>query len=161
MAVRDSLGRLPTRDEAASQISYDPETGKFFRNGRECTSAHSGGYLTVCLFRRNYFSHRVAWLISTGYWPKNEIDHVNGCRTDNRLCNLREATRSQNGINRPAKPNTSGHIGVRWDRQRNKWEAQIKLNKKNHHLGRYESKDDAIEARKKASALLHGEFSRE
>jgi hypothetical protein len=63
-----------------------------------------------------YREHRLAWLYMTGEWPTHEIDHINGDRVDNRFCNLREATASENRWNsRKRVNNTSGYKGVSWD----------------------------------------------
>ncbi len=48
------------------------------------------------------------------------------------------------------KNNTSGYKGISYDKKRKKWVAQITFKKKNHHLGRYDTLEEAIAARKKA-----------
>lgn len=79
---------------------------------------------------------------------KNDIDHKNLNTLDNRRDNLRDATRSQQGANRPKQSNnTSGYIGVRWYKRYNKWRAEIKVNKKSIHIGYFDNKEDAIKAR--------------
>jgi thiamine pyrophosphokinase len=77
-----------------------------------------------------------------------ETDHINGDRLDNRQCNLRTATHQQNQINRHhQKNNTSGVIGVNWNKNAGKWQACIKINGKNKHLGYFSNKNDAINTR--------------
>ena len=91
---------------------------------------------------------------------KKDIDHKNLNPLDNRKNNLREATRSQQGANRPKQQNnTSGFIGVRWHKTNNKWKAEIKLNKKGIHLGHFVNKEDAIRARLEAEAKYFKEFA--
>ena len=86
-----------------------------------------------------------------------EIDHINRVRNDNRRCNLRLADRSINMINTGlSKHNKSGYKGVYWSTSVNKWCVQITRNKKKYYLGSYDTKEEAIEARKKAET----EFSK-
>lgn len=89
------------------------------------------------------------------------VDHINGNGLDNRRQNLRLATVSQNLRNqRTSSQNTSGQKGVGWHKQRQKWRAYIKVHGVSHHLGLFDSKDEAADAYAKASAELHGEFGR-
>ena len=97
----------------------------------------------------------------TGAWPKDQIDHVNGDRSDNRFCNLREATNSQNQANRRCEAtSTSGVKGVSWDRRCRRWQAQISINGKPKHLGGFTSKEEAARAYAAAAIALRGEFAR-
>lgn len=80
-----------------------------------------------------------------------EVDHINRDRLDNRRSNLRIVTSQQQRFNMSrAKNNTSGHKGISWSKERNKWVAQIQINKKNIPLGRYENLKDALLAREEA-----------
>jgi len=94
-----------------------------------------------------------------------EIDHItHGTMNfiDNRMCNLRLATHSQNIMNQGTHvSNTSGARGVTWHKRDKRWIAQITLNKKQLHLGYFEDKNDAIEARKQAVENYFGEFAYE
>ena len=88
------------------------------------------------------------------------IDHINRQRNDNRKCNLRLATVIQNSYNANIpKDNTSGYIGITWDKSRNKWIAGIKVNYKRINLGRYHDIEDAIKVRLKAEKQYFGEFA--
>lgn len=87
------------------------------------------------------------------------VDHINGDGLDNRKCNLRVATRSQNNMNTQRNVRgTSGRKGVTWNRACKKWQAQIKVNGKNIYLGLYHTKDEAHMAYAKASDELHGDY---
>lgn len=90
--------------------------------------------------------------------PKGlETDHINGNKLDNRKENLRNVTHSQNQMhNRIPKNNTSGVKGVTWDKVNKKWQAQIKLNQKVHHLGRYSTLQGAWLARRWGERLYFG-----
>lgn len=96
-------------------------------------------------------------------FPNNFIiDHIHGkqTRSDNRRSNLRKCTISQNNMNKNEMcNNTSGRIGVTWDKNNKKWMAQIYVNGKYIYLGRYLNKEDAITARKEAEDKYFGEFS--
>lgn len=87
------------------------------------------------------------------------VDHINRNPLDNRKENLRICTQQQNSMNRSVQSNnTSGVVGVTWDKSRNKWMAQIKINQKHKTLGHYENIEDAIEARKQAEILYFGDY---
>ena len=119
------------------------------------------GYLHGRIFDRYYLAHRVAWAMSTGYWPENDIDHRNLDKADNRLTNLREATRSQNQQNK-AKTcrNKSGVKGVYFIPRLDKWGAKIGKDGKVVFLGCFREKTDAADAYARASAEMHREFGR-
>ena len=89
-----------------------------------------------------------------------ESDHVNGDSLNNRRCNLRACTRSENNQNRNInKGNVSGFKGVRWRSDVNKWQSRIGSNGKQKHLGYFTSPEIAHEAYCKAAIELHGEFA--
>ena len=133
-----------------SILDYDPETGWFrwkWRDDlRRCDNARcagnvagaqdGNGYHRIRIDGRRYKAHRLAWLIVTGAWPAEQIDHRNGVRDDNRVANLREATNRENGRNgRLPRNNTSGFKGVSWHRQSRRWQAYIMIDYHIHHLG--------------------------
>lgn len=93
--------------------------------------------------------------------PKMEVDHINMDKLDNRRENLRICTPSENKMNIGLKKNNqSGFKGVSWSRRAKKWQAAIGLNKVHHHLGWFDSKEEAIEAYRKKARELHGDFLR-
>lgn len=79
------------------------------------------------------------------------VDHINGNTLDNRKCNLRLCTNVDNLKNRINLPknNTSGILGVRFRKDRNKWYSELQVNGKTIRLGSYLTKEEAIKARKK------------
>jgi AP2 domain/HNH endonuclease len=90
-----------------------------------------------------------------------EIDHIDHPGTDNRRCNLRFATRSQNNQNQNrASHNTSGYKGVSWDSKRSKWEAYITRYGRKIHVGYFASKELAAQAYNEAAEDIFGEFAR-
>ena len=107
------------------------------------------GYRTVRADGKMYGVHRLIWLMVKGHMPDCEVDHINGIRLDNRICNLRSVSWSDNGKNkRMLKNNTSGCIGV--SQYGDRWQAYINADAKRISLGVFHLKDDAIKARKKA-----------
>ena len=90
-----------------------------------------------------------------------EIDHVDGDGLNNTKLNLRLATRQQNAFNlKKPKNNTSGFKGVSWCQASNRWKATISVNRVRHHLGFYNTKEQAYQAYCQASERFHGEFGR-
>lgn len=97
-----------------------------------------------------------------GFDIKNKtIDHINGDGLDNRMINLRIATKQQNSHNcQIPKNNKSGYKGVIWEKQSNKWKAYIHLNNKMINLGRFDNKIDAANTYNNAAIKYFGEFAR-
>ena len=93
--------------------------------------------------------------------PKGfETDHINGNKIDNRRNNLRIVTHSQNQINRKMpQNNTSGFKGVCWDKIKQKWRADIKLNYKRIFLGNFKNKSEAARAYNKMAEKLYGKLA--
>lgn len=90
------------------------------------------------------------------------VDHINHNGLDNRKCNLRVCTNKQNVCNcLVSKNNKSGHKGVYWSKDRNKWTVQVSYNCKVKYIGRYEKLEDAIKARKEAAKKYYGEYANE
>jgi len=107
-------------------------------------------YNVIGILGKIYYSHRILFLMKNGYYPL-EIDHIDGNGLNNKLSNLREATRQDNCMNKSLnKNNTSGVCGVHWNKVENKWHASIGFNKKTKHIGNFVNKSHAVNARKKA-----------
>lgn len=159
-------------------LRYEPETGRLFWlerapetfQSKKISAANAwnakyafqpalcnvdaGGYLYGPINRIKIKAHRVAFAMHHGRWPKNFIDHINGNRTDNRIANLRDVTRSENMRNASlSRKNASGFCGVTFDKQVNKWKAQIGIDGRCRNLGVFHSKQDAIDARINANQL--------
>lgn len=153
-----------------SLVSYDPETGLFRWKKNRGGTARSGelagcrmanGYWKISIGNRPFLGHRLAWFYQTGSWPDCQIDHVNGVRDDNRFSNLRQSTHTENARNHGSgKRNKSGCVGVFWLDKPGKWWAYIHYNRKNVNLGKFDTYDEAVAARKHAESELYKEFAR-
>lgn len=113
------------------------------------------GYRRVSVGRVRYMAHRVVWLMATGKWPEEMLDHINGVRADNRLANLREANRSINNQNvRCSRRNSlTGFLGV--SHNGGGFMARIRVSGLEKHLGTYETAKGAHEAYLTAKRELH------
>lgn len=87
-------------------------------------------------------------------------DHKDRNPLNNRKINLRDATHSQQNMNRGVqKNNTTGFIGIHWMKNDKQWQAYISINQKKTHLGNFNNKEDALRARLEAEAKYYGEFA--
>lgn len=180
---------MPLTQEILKELlHYDPDTGVFtwlhrdlrwFKKERSCRSFNTWaagmvagwmsatGYWYIGIFGTKYKAHRLAFLYMIGEFPKNDTDHIDGNRINNRWNNLRDVTRSENLKNQAfRKNNTSGFLGVCWHKGTGKWLAQIKVGGKNFHLGLFEDIGDAVSARHAANIkfgfhINHGRAAKE
>jgi hypothetical protein len=146
------LIRLPT-GEAAMIDAADAELVSGFK-----WRLTGDGYVQAQHGRLYLYLHRLV----AGAGPDELIDHANNNRLDNRRCNLRIASRSQNAANRNAnkrRPGTSRYAGVCWDKSRRRWLANIHLQGKTRCLGRYKDEDEAARAYNRAALEAWGEFA--
>lgn len=112
---------------AKELFSYDPETGIITRIapsvksngwldnrgvGKPAGTVRVDGYLQTSFYGKMFLNHRLAWLLQTGSWPKKEIDHINGIKSDNRLCNLRDVSPMVNMANLHRKWGRSRHLPI-------------------------------------------------
>jgi len=154
------MKKLPSTEILSELLNYNPESGILIRidrstgvsnRGTDAGYNHSSGYKFIGINNSRYLLHRIIWKIMTGEDPSGPIDHINHDRTDNRWSNIRMVTGKDNSKNLSMfKRNTSGVTGVTWDKSRDKWLAQININGKAKHLGRYDLIADAGIARSEA-----------
>lgn len=145
---------------------YNSITGKIYwkvnrgnvKAGSEAGTLHPNGYVMVVFNKRSYPAHRLAWFLHTGEWPKGTIDHINHCKSDNSLSNLRDVPQSTNQKNKSkSSKNTSGVTGVCYHKTRKKWYAMIIVDYKRIHIGYYNSLEEA--ALERLEAELFYDFS--
>lgn len=151
-------------------LHYDPETGVFTwiaapggrkdLIGRVAGAVNTPGYVVIRCDDKLHLAHRLAWLYVNGEWPSSGLDHINRTRTDNRISNLRVASQHQNGANTSLnRNNKSGVKGVSWSGRRNKWLAQITVNRENTFLGYFSDRNEAAAAYAAAAKQRFGDFA--
>ena len=171
---------LPTQQYLQEAVDYIEDTGKLYWKirprhhfdsdrgmnvsnssyaGNEAGSLHVG-YVEIGINNTTYRAHRIIWKLMYNEDPEDTIDHINGDRTDNRLCNLRKATHlenSQNVVNLK-KNNKSGFVGVCWYEKSGKWRATLTYKGDTMHLGLFETAHEAHLVREAKAKELQGEF---
>jgi hypothetical protein len=134
-------------------VTCDPITGKVYGvRGKELITKHTAGYISFSITKnkKQYYllAHQFIW-----YWVHKtivkQIDHINGVRDDNRIDNLRAVTNQQNCFN---KKETKGYY---WNKSRNKWKSEIKLDGKSIYLGRFDTEEEARQAYLEAKEIYH------
>ena len=157
-------GILLTPERLREVLSYDKVAGDFTRLATGERLGRVGlcrGYVHIRVDGRSYKAHRLAWFHVYGRWPDGDIDHINGDRGDNRIANLREATRSQNNANKAASPkNRSGFKGVNYAPHVKLWRARIGVDGRSIHLGHFKTREEANAAYAVAAREHFGEFGR-
>lgn len=139
---------------------YDGHILRYSATKDKAGSVSKNGYLMVTVKQKQFYVHRICWLLHTGSWPSTGIDHINSDKQDNSVTNLRPATHSQNGCNRLNSRNTSGCKNVYWSNKRNKWVIDISLNKKRVFHKIMDNYDEAVATAKLKMDELHGEYAK-
>jgi hypothetical protein len=157
-------------------ITYNPKTGDMFwskpargrRTTKACGSKHTMGYRQLCItvdsVSHRILAHRVCWMLHYGEWPENQIDHINGDRSDNRIENLRDVSQAQNQMNKPkfrTRKQNSGptithpkYIGV--DRMKGgRWRAICAR----QYIGMFDTPEEAARARDAAAKAHSGDVA--
>jgi len=156
-----------THERLKEVLSYNKSTGLFRwkkqLNARGVKGAVAGansfssGYRIVSIDCKQYRAARLAWFYVHGEWPKHVIDHINGVRHDDRICNLRDVTQLTNTQNfrEPMSNNQSGYLGVDWKKDKQKWRAQIRTNGKKVCIGYFATAELAHQAYVEAKRQHH------
>ena len=143
-----------TQEELKTYLIYNPLSGNFFWRkqpsykiplGSIAGTYNDSGYIIIGILGNRYRAHRLAFLYMLGKMPKNQVDHIDGDRSNNRWKNLREVTPLVNAqnVHGASKNNKSGYLGVSWSKQHQKWRANLYINKKQTHLGLFDTPEEA------------------
>jgi len=155
-----------TQEGLKEVLCYNQDTGAFLwlqsrgaaKSGHLAGSTCSDGYTLIKISGKSYKAHRLAWLYVHGVWPREQIDHINGNRRDNRMCNLREASKKQNRENTKLhSSNSTGFRGVYWDKEVQKFRAQVKHNGRAECIGYFDSAEmaGAAAAARRSEVFTH------
>ena len=117
----------------AEEISYDPASGLFVwktpghgRQNKPVGTPRPDGYLTICVNKRQWLAHRLAWVLHYGEEPPRVIDHINRDKSDNRIENLRDGSNGINEMNaKPPSRSPFGICGVRLSGKNGNFQAYI------------------------------------
>lgn len=162
-----------TVDDLKSMLNYYPHTGIFRwrgdlpakpgvrRNGRKAGSVNGDGYRSIKINQRQYKCSRLAWLYVYGEWPKQDVDHINRDRLDDRIENLREASESENKANSAVAH--SKQIQLKGVYSYRSWGpgffAVVTKHGKRHKIGPFNSAEEAHAAYVLEAKRLYGEFA--
>ena len=158
-----------THERLLSVLSYDADSGVFRWKtkqgkgmvGSVAGSANSAGYVRIMIDGERFLAHRLAWFYVYGRWPIAQIDHREVDNSDNRISALREASQSQNQMNRRLqKNNTSGFKGVDFEKRSGLYRARIKKDRKVTYLGYFKTGEEAYVAYVAAANDNFKEFAR-
>lgn len=170
-------------------LDYDPETGvltwkhrdvKWFRDGERISAQgaaniwngryagsqafsfnRQSGYVHGNVLSRKYKAHRVAYAMMTGEWPKDDIDHIDGVRDNNRWSNLRAATKSENCRNCGPRNRTTGYKGVYpVSNSPGLFQCLFRDEGKLRYLGSGRDPEELARLWDKHAKKLHGKFAR-
>lgn len=160
-----------TAEQLRELLNYDPETGIFTwrQPGRGRTVGgvvgcrDHRGYVQISIGPRNnrarIYGHQAAWLYMHGYWPSEDVDHINHDKSDNRIANLRELNRSLNQQNqiRAHANNKTGYLGVSANKggRKQRFMASIFADGRPVHLGSFDTAEEAYAAYVEAKRRLH------
>lgn len=150
-------------------IHYDTTSPTFLRWGPTASASVRGkpagnmrktGYTFVYQGNKAIAAQNIIWSLRNGPIPAGHcIDHKDGDPRNNRLDNLRLATKSENACNKRMPTNSSGHKGVTWNEKRGEYSVRVTKAGKVHFAGWFKDLTEAVEAVTKLRAALHGEFA--
>ena len=136
------------------------KSARCIKIGQQFGSYHDKGYRQGWFKGKMYKEHRLIWLIVYGRLPDKDLDHINGVKDDNRIGNLREATKSENLYNKKGIGGSSKYKGVSFNKQLQKYVAYASLNKKRYHLGTFECEIAAAKAYDEFANKNFGNYKR-
>ena len=144
MITQEYLKKILHYDENTGIFTWLVSKAKRIKIGDIAGKLHHTGYINIKINKKEYLAHRLAWLYVKNKWPKNQIDHINGIKDDNKIENLRDVTNRKN-ISNTHKHRNGKLVGCTLDKRYNKWRAQISINGKRKSLGYYNTELEAYE----------------
>ena len=150
-----------TQERLKEPLHYNPDTGIFTwikpnkrrpdLIGKPAGWDNMAGYLKITIDYKQYFAHRLAWMYINGEWPKDQIDHINHNRSDNRIDNIRSVSENINHKNKSMPiTNKTGAVGIDLHKPNGKWRAGIRVDGRHISLGHFKTKSEAAKARRDA-----------
>ena len=165
------MSRQTEGEDLVSRLRYEQSTGRLIwvdgrRAGQEAgtkqlvqrSPRHKPYLYTVISYRGHTFAaSHIVWRMFHGVWPVVGIDHRDGDPANNRHENLRLANPAENSQNRVARVDNGagGLAGVSWHKLRGRWRASIGINRRQVHLGLFNTPEEAHQAYLKAKRELH------
>jgi len=152
-----------TQEQLQQRLWYSPDVGIFMwlvgrRRGKLAGKINKNGYIQIKIDGIWYYAHELAWFYVYGCWVKN-LDHSNTIRWDNKLDNLRKASRSQQRMNSVnSVRNNTGQRGVSYCKLTGTYRARITINRRCFELGRYATLEAATSVYEAEAVRLFGEF---
>ena len=169
MAAPKDITSMLTHERLKEVLYYAKRTGRFTwikASGRRSAVGSRAGWSVPSGYRRinidgqAFLEHRLAWFYVYAAWPKAQLDHRNLDKSDNRFSNLREATPTQNMLNKPRyKNNTSGFIGFTYYKPTGVWRAELRINGQHVYLGQFPTAEAASAAYQVEIAKTRGKFA--
>jgi len=155
-----------THERLLELLSYDPATGSFtwraesprsgVRAGAEAGTKTKRGYVYIGIDGKRYLRHRLAWFYVHGTWP-DFVDHKFGVKGDDRITEIRDVSRTgnQQNIRKPQRNNSSGVLGVSWNKATESWRVQVQAAGWPAHVGLFNDLQDAAVAQLTARRERH------
>ena len=151
-------------DKARILYDYCPDSGLFFwkintsnvKAGQVAGAKHNG-YIRLTVYGKRIFAHRLAWLFSYGELPKDQIDHIDRNKSNNKITNLRDVDRCVNLQNQSVahSRNALNILNVSKRPNTGAYKVMINKNKKGFYIGQYKTLKDAVTARDIARIFLN------
>lgn len=149
-----------TQQTLKEYLHYCPNTGIFtwikspinsIKINSLAGTISTDDYVVIRFDKKRYQAHRLVWLYLYGAFPITDIDHIDHDRSNNKLLNLRTATKQVNNKNASKRvDNNSGYTGVCWNKKDKRWAAYIRAGKVFTYLGNFKVLEDAVRVRKQA-----------
>lgn len=161
---------LPPLDYIKEILDYNPKTGNLTwkvkasqkKQGDVAGYISKEGYVQIGICSKIYLAHRIAWKIYYSEEPPQFIDHIDGNKSNNIISNLRLASNAENMQNGKIRANnTTGYKGVCFNKKLKKYQANICKDRKQTHLGLFETAEEAHAAYCEAAKKLHGLYYNE